>query len=36
MNIESMTASLATGVLIAALAISLHIGHCVWFAVDCF
>jgi hypothetical protein len=36
MHIESLTESLTTGVLIAGLAISLHIGHCVWFAVDCF
>jgi hypothetical protein len=36
MNIETIAASLTTGALVAGLAISLKIGHCVWFAVDCF
>jgi hypothetical protein len=36
MCIKSMTASVAAGALIAGLALSLYVGHCVWFAVDCF
>jgi hypothetical protein len=36
MCIKTLTASVATGVLIAGLVISLHVGHCVWIAVDCF
>ena len=36
MTIESMSAGLATGLLVAGLALALHIGHCAWFAVNCF
>jgi len=35
MDIETMTANFAAGVLIAGLVIALHVGHCFWFAVDC-
>jgi hypothetical protein len=36
MCISTLTTGVATGVLIAGLVISFHVGHFVWFAVDCF
>jgi hypothetical protein len=36
MYIEPLTASLTTGALIAWVAISVRVGQCLWFAVDCF
>lgn len=36
MTVESISAGLGTGLLVAAFALALHIGHCAWFAVNCF
>lgn len=36
MTVESISAGLGTGFLVAAFALALHIGHCAWFAVNCF
>jgi hypothetical protein len=35
MCVETISASLAAGILIAAVAMTFYFGHCVWFAVDC-